>query len=152
MGAGSSSAGAMPAGYDPLVTLAPYKPGGPPSAIKLDLRNKDAVLDADGKYEDMGTIEQQVALAFGYPRRSLKHKPEIGHDFLTLPRVHGAALDAEIDRRARIATPFDQLLADGLVELLGVEKRHPKTTETGIAILWRKTGEVGVRRELVGTG
>jgi len=131
--------------------LTPYVPAGPPAAIKLDLENHDATLDEDGHFEDMGTIEQQVALSFGYARGSIKHMKSVGHDFLDMPRLARAPLDAEIDRVARLASPFDQLLATGKVELLGVAKQHPKTTESRIAIEWRKTGETQVRTTTVGS-
>lgn len=150
MGAGDAPAGHTPAGLGAQTLLPPYVPGGPPAAIKLDTRARDAVLDADGKFEDMGTIEQQVAIAFGYARGSLKHAPNVGHDFLTLPRTSRANLDAEIDRRARVASPFDQLLAAGTVELVSVVKQHPKKTETRIAITWRKTGDTSTRITFVG--
>lgn len=150
MGAGDSPAGRAPAGLGKQTFLDPYVEKRPPAAIKLDVKTRDHRQDADGHIEDMGTVEQQVALAFGYPRGSLKHSPTTGHDFLTLPRVHGAALDAEIDRRARIATPFDELLASGEVELVSIEKQHPKSTETRLAISWRKIGETTVRSTAVG--
>jgi len=150
VGAGDAPAGHTPAGLCVQTFLDPYTHKSAPAALKIDLRNRDLKQGSDGHIEDMGTIEQQVALAFGIPRGSLKHSPNIGHDFMTLPRLAQAALDAEIDRRAQNATPFDQLLAAGKVELISISKQHPKTTETRLSIQWRKVGDVTVRTTPVG--
>jgi len=152
VGIGAAPAGSTPAGLDAQTFLTPYVPKAPPAAIKLDIFERDAVLDADGHFENMGTIEQQVAISFAYPRGSIKHSKTTGHDFMDLPRLARAPLDAEIERRARQASPFDALLRDGKVELLKVTTQHPKTTESRIAITWRKTGDTAQRTAIVGTG
>lgn len=151
MAFGSGPLGGMPIGVDPPTFGPEYQRVAPPAAVYFDPRTGDFRQDAAGRILNMGTVEQQVALAFSVTRRSVKHAPDVGHDFLALPRVHGARLDAAIDRAARQATPFDRLLADGLVELLGVEKTHPKDTETRLVVHWRKTGTTTVRNTPVGT-
>jgi len=151
MGAGDAPAGHTPAGLGVQTLSAPYTPSTAPAAIRLDVKNRDASLDSSGRYEDMGTIEQQVAIAFAHPRGSLKHSPNTGHDFLDLPRVVGAELDAAIERAAKQATPFDRLLASGKIEFLGISSQHPKRTESRVVIEWRKTGDTTTRTALVGT-
>lgn len=147
--------GAYPLGFapfcgEPEITTLAYEPVAPPAAVTFDPASGDFLLDADGRYEEGESIEEQVTLSFAAPRGSLKHAPEIGHDFLTLPRVSGARLDAEIDRAAVRATPFDRLLAAGRVEFLGCTKVHPKNTETRLAIRWRKTGAIRSELAIVG--
>lgn len=148
---GTGLFGGMPFGADPPTFGAEYQRVAPPAAVYFDPKSRDFLLASDGRYIDMGTVEQQVALSFSIPRESLAHAPEIGHDFLTLPRLGKAALDAEIDRRAKLASPFDRLLRDGVVEFVGaIEKQHPKDTETRLAIAWRLTGVPVVRTTVVG--
>jgi hypothetical protein len=152
-GFGSSTFGAGGFGVDPVSFGPDYQRVAPPAAAYFDPLTRDFLLDAEGRTRDMGTIEQQVALAFATPRGKLAHAKTIGHDFLDLPRFSGAKLDAEIDRFARRASPFDSLLSRGLVELLPpIDKLHPKDTETRLAISWRKTGETAVRTANVVTG
>lgn len=143
--------GSAPLGLSPQTLATPYVHGGPPSAIRLDPATRDAPLDENGRYEDMGTIEQAVAISFAAPRRSLKHAPNVGHDLMAVGRGSRAKRDAELRRAAARATPFDRLLRDGLVELVGVETfPGSKSTEARIAIRWRKTG--ATRSELTPVG
>lgn len=151
MGAGDAPAGRTPAGLGVQTLSASYTPSSAPAAIRLDVRSRDAALDSIGRYEDMGTIEQQVAISFAYPRGSLKHSPSVGHDLFKIDRVVGAELDAAIERAARQASPFDRLLAAGKVEFIKVSAQHPKNTESRVAIEWRKTDETTTRTTLVGS-
>lgn len=123
--------GALPTG-----SLA-YAPSGAPEAVFFDPEAKDFVQDDEGHLEGTTNEDQQVVLAFSVPRGALKHAPEVGHDFMTLPRYSGARLDAEIERRATLATPYDRLLAAGKVRHLGVVIKHPKDTESRIAVKYR---------------
>lgn len=143
--------GSTPFGLGPQVFATPYVPADLPGAVQLDPLTRDAPLDSDGHYGAMGTIEQAVVISFTIPRGSLRHSPTTGHDFLTLPRLSRVKLDAEIDRRAAQASPFDQLIAAGLVELVRVVKNHPKATETGLLIEWRRMGTARVEETPVGT-
>lgn len=151
MAFGSGSFGGTVLGGDPPLFSGEYQRVAPPPAAYFDPLSREFLLDDEGRYRDMGTVEQQVALSFAVPRGSLAHAPDVGHDFLTLPRLGQAALEAEIDRRARIASPFAQLLAAGTVELVGViEKAFPKDTEFRLGISWRKTGETQTRTTPIG--
>lgn len=143
--------GGAPLGSNPQTFATPYRPGAPPAAIRLDLLNRDATLDEDGRHEDMGTIEQQVALAFSCARGTLKHAPLVGHDFFDIGRMSRARQDAAFARAAVRATPFDRLLRDGLVEFLSIETTHPKSTEARFVIRWRKTGAARVETTPVGS-
>lgn len=151
MGFGAGSFGGQSFGGDPIVFAGDYVPADPPSAVRFDPRSGDLLLDTAGRTDDMGTVEQQVALAFSAPRGAILHAPDVGHDFMTLPRLGQVPLDAEIDRRAKLATPFDQLLRAGTVVLDGVDKQHPKDTETNLVIRWHKAGEQQQRTTPVGT-
>lgn len=148
--------GGDPFGYGPFGEIVEtpsvrYEPVPPPAAILIDLEARDAVLDADGRYEGTDPIDQQVALSFGVPRGSIKHAPDLGHDFLTLPGVTGDRLRVECERRAAAATPFADLLTSGAVELVSVTHQEPKRGEVRIAIAYKKRGETRVRTAVVGS-
>lgn len=130
----------------------PYEPAPPPAAIFFDAGTRDATLDADGRYEEMDPDDQQVALSFAVARGTVKHAPEVGHDFLELLDVPPSKLQATAERMAAEASPFDSLLAARRVELLGVEVRVPKRGEVRTIIKYRKLGERQVRTADVGTG
>jgi hypothetical protein len=117
-----------------------YAPIPPPPAIKLNLRIGDAVLTTTGRYMASLPTEQQIALAWGVPRGRLQHAPEVGHDFLSLPRANQAALEAEIQRRVPLANPVDRLLASGEMEIISVRSHHPKSTESRIVVTYRLRG------------
>jgi hypothetical protein len=153
MSAGRVAAGAAPAGYAPLSPGAVvYKPVAAPPAILLDLAERDAVLDADGRTAGMDPEDQQVALAFGAERGSIKHAKHIGNDFRAkLPSVNGAPLQAAAERIAREATPFDQLLASGAVTLLGVTVVRPRRGAALITVSYKRRGETRARSATVGT-
>lgn len=148
---GSGPLGSMPIGVDPPTFGPEYQRVAPPPAAYFDPRTGDFLQDEAGRILDMGTTEQQVALSFAIQRRSLAHDRTVGHDFLDMPRVHGEKLKAEIRRRARLASPFDALLASGRVELLGVESEHPKDTESRMLIRWKLAGDNQERTAAVGT-
>jgi hypothetical protein len=149
-------------GKTPTRTLTYRDAAGPPSAryqavlapeaIKLDLRDGDAVLDSTGRYEGVTTVEQQIALAYGAPRGRLKHAKEVGHDFLTLPRTNREGLQRELERRAPLATPVDRLIAAGEVEIVSVRSEHPKRTESRIVVSYRLRNEREPRSIIVGDG
>jgi hypothetical protein len=121
-----------------------------PEAIKLDVFNGDAVLDAYGRYDGVTTVQQQVALAYGVPRGSLAHAPEIGHDFLKLPRVNREGLEQEIQRLAPLATPVNKLIARGQMVIIAVHSEHPKRTESRIIVTYRLAGDKEPRSIFVG--
>lgn len=148
--------GATPFGYGPFgetveAASVTYEPLPPPPAILFDPYVRDAVLDADGRFEEMDVVDQQVVLSFAIPRGSVKHAPEVGHDFMTLPRVFGKALEDEVKRRAALASPFDRLVKAGEVNIVAVTLQNPKKTESRIAISYRKRGETQTRSATVGT-
>lgn len=151
MGFGGSPPGTFPFGQQLEPAFVRYAAAPPPPAILLDLALRDAVLDANGRFEAMDVTDQKVAIAFGVPRGSVKHAPHIGHDFRALPRVRGSALVAACESAAASATPFDELIAAGAVRLLDVEVLQPKTGETRIAIRYQRTIDNQVRRANVGT-
>lgn len=111
-----------------------------PPAIKLNLRVGDAVMSTTGRYMPSLPVEQQVALAWGVPRGRLAHAPEVGHDFLTLPRLNESGLRAEIQRRVPLATPVDRLIAAGEIEIISIRSEHPKTTESRLIVTYRLRG------------
>jgi hypothetical protein len=129
-----------------------YQEALAPEAIKLDLPAGDAVLDERGRYDGVTTVEQQIALAFGVPRGSLKHAPEVGHDFMTLPRANKSTLQIEIQRRAPRATPVDRLIEAGEMEIVSVHSEHPKSTESRIIVRYRLRNEREPRSIIVGDG
>lgn len=150
---GSGPWGAMPFGGDPPSFAPDYTPVPPPAAMSFAPLAGDFVQNAQGQIADMGTIEQAVTLAFSVPRGSLAYATDVGHDFLTVPRQSStAALDAAYLRCAQTATPFDQLISRGLVELVGITTDHPKDTESRIFVNWRKTGSSQTRTTPVGSG
>ncbi len=152
MGFGADGFGGAAFGADPPTFGPQYERVAPPAAVYFDPLSHEFLLDSEGRYREMTPVEQQVAISFSVPRGHLAHAPNVGHDFLTLPRLGRAALDVEIDRRARLASPFDRLLADGTIEIVGViGKTHPKDTESGITIQWRLTGDTTTRTTTVGS-
>lgn len=148
---GAGYFGTSPFGADTDEASVRYLPVPPPPAIFLNPLTRDAEIDSLGRIRGMTPFDQQVAISFMVPRGTVKHAKEIGHDFLTLPRVTGAALQAECERRAAAATPFDRLLASGAATLLGVDVTNPKRTEAGIVIRYKKRGEKTVRSIEVGS-
>lgn len=132
--------GAAGFGTDDVPTPPAYVPADPPRAVYFQPRIGDFLLDPSGRYRELDPIDLDVILAFSTPRGSLLHAPEVGHDYLSLRPLWGAALDAEITRLASLATPFDKLLAAGKVFLLGVTAFHPKNTESDIVIQYSKIG------------
>jgi hypothetical protein len=85
-------------------------------------------------------VEQQAAIAWGVPRGRLAHAPEVGHDFLTIPRLNEAGVRAEIQRLVPLASPIDKLIADGEIEILSIQSQHPKRTESRIVVHYRLRG------------
>ena len=148
---GAYPLGLAPCCGEPIETTTRYLPVAPPAAVRFDPLSRDFLLDADGRYQALEPVDQQVVLSFSVPRGKLKHAPEVGHDFLTLPRVTGAKLDAAIERAAREATPFAELLARGDVVFRGVTTKHPKSTESRIVVMYSKVGDPKVRSVPVGS-
>jgi hypothetical protein len=136
-GAGAYPAGMGPAGGMPIAPGSLLAPRSPPAAIYLDLASKDALVTPDGFWAEMDPIDQQVVTTFGTAKGSLKHAPEIGHEFRSLPRKTGTALDNEIRARAERAEPFATLLSKGLVRLDAVYIARQKSGESNIVIQYR---------------
>lgn len=136
---------------EPVELTTPYLPVAPPEAVRFDPLTRDFLLDDEGRYEELEPVDQQTVISFSVPRGHLKHAPHVGHDFLTLPRLTGARLDAEIERRAQQATPFADLLKSGAVVFRGVEVRHAKNTESRIVVKYSKPADPTVRSVRVGT-
>jgi hypothetical protein len=137
MPAGQYPAGAGPAGGDPIVPGSLLAPRNPPAAIYLDGASKDALVDPDGFWVEMDPIDQQVVTTFTTPKGSLKHAKEIGHEFRSMPRKTGKALDNELRARAARARPFADLLGKGVVTLDAVYITRQKTGESNIVIQYR---------------
>lgn len=149
--------GATPFGYDAFgetieTPTVKYEPVPPPAAVFFDVGARDAALDEFGRFVGMDPIDQQVAISFAVARKSVKHAPEVGHDFRDLLNVSPAQLQATAERMASEATPFDKLIASRAVKLLGVEVQRPKKGEVRPIIKYKKSGETRVRRVTVGTG
>jgi hypothetical protein len=136
-GAGQFPAGSGPAGGAPITAGSLLAPRNPPAAIYLDGASKDALVDPDGFWVEMDPIDQQVVTTFTTPKGALKHAPEIGHEFMSLPRKTGTALDNELRARAARAEPFATLLSKGTVVLDAVYITRQKTGETNIVIQYR---------------
>jgi hypothetical protein len=148
-GAGSFGEGLF--GELPEFSSAQYVPMPPPPAILLDAGARDAVLDVLGRVVGMDPDDQLVALSFMIRRKSVKHAPEIGHDFFDMPPFTGARLQAAAERFAAAATPFDRLIASGRVTLVGVQASRPKPGETRFVVKYKKLGSSQVRSASVGT-
>ncbi len=148
---GADPFGAGLFGDEPEQSTVRYVPVAPPAAIFLDAFGRDAVLDELGRFLGMDTDDQQVAISFMVARGTAKHAPEVGHDFMTLPRITGAPLQAECERRAAAASPFDTLLASGAAKLLSVTVVQPKRGEARITISYQKRAETIARSIDVGT-
>lgn len=132
-------------------TATQFQPFPPPAAILIDPLARDAVLDENGRVLGMDADDQKVVLSFSVPRKSVRHASNVGNDFATMPPLSGAALQAECERRAAAATPFDSLIASGRVTLLGVSITRPKPGETRIVVRYKKLGQSQVRSVIVGT-
>ena len=101
-GAGSTPAGAFPAGYDPGVVSAAAA-GAIPLAALFQLSTADFPVDADGRFLSVHPVDQWVALQLSTRQGTLYSVPDAGHRLRSVTRLSAAkalSLATDIVRQA----------------------------------------------------
>lgn len=132
-GAGSSPAGATPAGLD-VVVQAPTQRAPAPAALRLDLGTRDFVV-IDGAYAELHPVDQEVLLALGIEKGKLASTPDVGNRIRRNRRVAPAILETVVRNDVRL--DLAHLLDAGKIELLAVDVDTSVRGQTKVAITYR---------------
>lgn len=117
-GAGSSLAGAVPAGFDPPGTVGAARSVVPPHALYLDAGSMDFPVDEDGHYQSVHPIDHQVEMRLVPATGSVPSDPSVGATLRDIAIGSRAQMTAEATRI--VNTRLADLIANGDVVILSV--------------------------------
>lgn len=134
MPAGTTYAGAGPAGADPVGALsAPAILIQTSNAALWDVATKSVLVDAtSGLVKRIHWVDQAVALALGIPIGSLSSQPTLGHTLRLIKRGDGPTLKAEVDDAVRLA--LKTLLDAGDIVVISVVTTTPIRSQIVVAV------------------
>ena len=133
MGAGSASAGATPAGIDPVAAPPPARDVKPPTALYYDGATRSFPLDADGHYQGIHPVDQAVALALILSLGTITSAPGAGAGFRQVKRITSAT-KKQVEDMARAALRPRVVAQDIKVLSILVETKGRPTGGFAVAV------------------